>query len=69
MPVMPEAGPTRWFKSSRSSGNGACVEIAYLADAVAVRDSKDPAGPVLRFQAESWRAFVDAVRRGELDLP
>jgi Domain of unknown function (DUF397) len=68
MPPKPEAGPTRWFKSSRSSGNGACVEVAYLAGAVAVRDSKDPAGPVLRFQAESWRAFVDAVRRGELDL-
>ena len=69
MPTMPEAGPTRWFKSSRSSGNGACVEIGYLVDGVAVRDSKDPSGPILRLEAASWRAFVDAVRRGELDLP
>ncbi len=36
----------QWRKSSRSSGqNGACVELAYAG---AVRDSKNPAGPVLR---------------------
>jgi hypothetical protein len=69
MPAMPEGEPAHWIKSSRSSGNGACVEVAYSVDGVAVRDSKDPSGPNLRLEAESWRAFVDAVRRGELDLP
>ena len=69
MPATPETGSMRWFKSSRSSGNGACVEVAYLADAVAVRDSKDPSGPSLWIEAPSWRAFIDAVRRGELDCP
>jgi hypothetical protein len=56
-----------WYKSSRSAGNGACVEIATLPSAVAMRDSKDPTGPILSFDAESWRAFIAAVRGGSFD--
>jgi hypothetical protein len=56
-----------WFKSTRSAGNGACVEVAFTAAGpVAVRDSKDPDGPMLRFDAEAWRNFVRAVRTGEI---
>ncbi|WP_327680045.1 DUF397 domain-containing protein [Kitasatospora sp. NBC_00458] len=50
---------TTWHKSSHSGGNGACVEIRVpAAGAVAVRDSKDPEGPQLRFSAEAWSAFA-----------
>ncbi|MDG4788495.1 DUF397 domain-containing protein [Micromonospora sp. WMMD1102] len=53
----------RWRRSSRSNGTGGnCVEVAgNLPGVVGVRDSKDPAGPVLRFDPYAWRVFVGAV--------
>ncbi|MFC0002783.1 DUF397 domain-containing protein [Micromonospora siamensis] len=53
----------RWRKSTRSNGSGgACVEVAdNLPGVVAVRDSKDPAGPALAFAPAAWRAFVAAL--------
>ena len=55
-----------WHKSSHSGNNG-CVEVAHGEDQIAVRDSKDPSGPVLMFTAHEWRAFLDGVRDGEFD--
>jgi hypothetical protein len=55
-----------WHKSSHSGANG-CVEVAHGDDRVAVRDSKDPSGPVLLFTPHEWRAFLDGVRDGEFD--
>jgi hypothetical protein len=57
-----------WVKSSLSFANGDCVEVASLPDGqVGVRDSKDAAGPVLRFTAAEWKAFVGGVQNGEFD--
>ncbi|MFA1542944.1 DUF397 domain-containing protein [Actinomadura monticuli] len=48
-----------WRKSSQSGSQGAdCVEIAQTAEVVAVRDSKDPDGPVLTFGPRAWSAFL-----------
>ncbi|GAA2664541.1 MULTISPECIES: DUF397 domain-containing protein [Actinosynnema] len=44
-----------WRKSSRSNSTQAnCVEVARTPNGVAVRDSKNPNGPVLRFSAAAW---------------
>jgi hypothetical protein len=59
-----------WRKSSYSGSNGGnCVEIAdNLPGVVAVRDSKDPGGPVLAFTPDDWRRFTVAIKAGEFDL-
>jgi hypothetical protein len=54
-----------WHKSSYSGANGDCVEVARnLPGAVAVRDSKDQAGPVLVVSPGAWNAFVAGLRAG-----
>ncbi len=57
-----------WRKSSLS-GSGGCVEVASAPGIIAVRDTKDRQGPVLRFTPDEWVAFVAGVRNGEFDLP
>lgn len=64
-----------WRKSARSGGQGGdCVEVAGLGCAceghsrvIAVRDSKDPEGPMLAFGAGEWRGFFGRIKAG-LDL-
>ncbi|GAA1275583.1 hypothetical protein GCM10009665_73380 [Kitasatospora nipponensis] len=54
-----------WRRSTHSGGNGNCVEVAVPAPAtVAVRDSKDPSGPQLRFSPAAWDAFAGAAGSG-----
>ncbi|SBT37467.1 DUF397 domain-containing protein [Micromonospora narathiwatensis] len=60
----PRPPATGWRKSSHSGDEGACVEMALLPEAVAVRDSKDPSGPVLVFPPAAWAAFTGAPPRG-----
>jgi len=59
----------QWRKSTRSGGNtDMCVEVAFVGEGIAVRDSKDTTGPVLIFNRGEWDAFVGGVKDGEFDL-
>ena len=57
-----------WRKSTKSYTNG-CVEVAFVDGQVAVRDSKDPSGPVPVFTPFEWTAFLGGVRDREFDQP
>ncbi|MFE9992341.1 DUF397 domain-containing protein [Streptomyces sp. NPDC005381] len=56
----------RWFKSTYSSDEGECLEVAYAGlqsgkvTAVHLRDSKNPAEPGLRVSVRAWAAFTAA---------
>ncbi|MFG2284596.1 DUF397 domain-containing protein [Streptomyces sp. NPDC048595] len=68
MKTTPDLARAVWRKSSYSDGGEHnCVEVADgLAPTVPVRDSKNPAGPVLLFPAGAWSAFIRTVKSGRL---
>jgi uncharacterized protein DUF397 len=67
-PERPFDAGLSWIKSSLSLAQGSCVEVASLPEGgIGVRDSKDPAGPMLRFTPGEWQAFLGGARNGEFD--
>ncbi|MEU9884396.1 DUF397 domain-containing protein [Sphaerisporangium sp. NPDC051011] len=56
-----------WRKASLSSAEGQnCVEVAARpGGGQAVRDSKNPGGPILTFTSGGWNAFIRGVKDGE----
>jgi Domain of unknown function (DUF397) len=60
---MDRTGQPRWRTSSYTGANGgACVEVGPVEHMIAVRDSKDREGPVLRVSPAAWRQFADRVK-------
>lgn len=54
-------------KSSHSTGDGECVEVAVnVPETVAVRDSKDTGRTYIRCTPTPWAAFTSALARGRL---
>jgi Domain of unknown function (DUF397) len=61
-----------WRTSSYSGGNGGqCIQVTALASPpgspgplCAVRDSRNPSGPVLTVAARQWHAFTAAIKAG-----
>ena len=57
-----------WRKAKLSQGASNCVELAETFEGeVAMRNSRDPDGPVLRFTREEVAAFLDGAKKQEFD--
>lgn len=58
-----------WRKASKSGNGGDCVEVGTLGGrAAGIRDSKSPERGHLAVTPAMFRALLEDVRRGELDL-
>ena len=64
-----ERADIAWRKSAASGNAGDCVEVAFIAEAVLVRNSQDPSGPTLSFSRSEWTAFLAGAQGGEFNLP
>lgn len=58
---------TVFQKGSRSGAAGHCVEVAAVADGVALRHSKDQGRGAFLFTREEMGAFVQGAKDGEFD--
>jgi hypothetical protein len=55
-----------WRRAQRCNAAN-CVEVAASGDAIVVRDSKSPQGPVLAYGRNQWATFVEGMKRGAFD--
>ncbi len=55
------------WRTATKSGSTGCVEVAPAEGMIAVRDTKDRAGPVLLYTPLEWAAFLDGAKKGEFD--
>jgi len=63
---MSDRSPLVWRTSSFSTSGGSCVELAYLGDEIAVRDSKAPDAGTLVVPGAGLTALLRSVRSGHL---
>jgi hypothetical protein len=56
-----------WRKSAYSGAQGNCIEVAAVADGIAVRNSRDPQGPALIYTKAELAAFLAGAKDGEFD--
>ena len=66
---MAENGEAPTWHKAATCGSSACVEIAFTADSILVRDSEDPSGARLKFNFADWGAFIAGLRIETLTPP
>jgi hypothetical protein len=59
----------QWVRTTRGGPDSdGYVEVAFVGEAIVVRDSRNIDGPALVFTAAEWDAFVGGAKDGEFDL-
>jgi hypothetical protein len=53
---------TGWRTSSHTTGQGNCVEVGQVPDAIVVRDTKNRTAQALSMSPEAWRDFVTGLK-------
>lgn len=56
-----------WRTSTRTQGQGQCVEVGFGGERVGVRDTKNRSAGHLAVPRRRWREFVDEIKHGALD--
>jgi Domain of unknown function (DUF397) len=59
---------TENWQVSSFTDRGNCVEVRQIGEAVQVRNSKFPDGPLISYTTTEWKAFLSGAREGEFDL-
>ena len=63
-----EAAESAGWRHSSYCNGGACIEVAQLADWIAMRDSGYPDRIIAIGSPIAWHSFVQSVRTDGLDL-
>jgi hypothetical protein len=64
-----KAFSSAWRKSTRSIGNGQCIEAAQLSDGrLAMRDSTDKTGPAILLAEAAWHLFIKKVKDDQIGI-
>lgn len=58
---------TDWRTSTRTQGQGQCVEVGFGGAQVGVRDTKHRSAGYVAISQERWREFLTRVKRGDFD--
>lgn len=58
---------TQWRTSTRTQGQGQCVEVGFGAGRIAVRDTKDRTAGYFTVTTTRWQRFVSGVKLGDFD--
>nr|BFE64808.1 hypothetical protein GCM10020063_093340 [Dactylosporangium thailandense] len=62
-PMAENSNAPEW-RRSRFCGNQSCVEVAFSANSVLIRDGKHPDAAHLKFNPDDWRAFIAMLTTG-----
>lgn len=61
-------GITCWRTSTRTQGQGQCVEVGFGADRIGVRDTKHRVAGYFAVSSRRWRDFLTGLKRGDFDF-